>query len=164
MSARYREYAPPERLRPYVECFWSVETSESIPDYSVLPDGCVDIVFSPNTGLEIVGAMTHARNFAIASDSPQVGVRFRPGMALGFVRAPGSQTTDQLVPLAAMWGAKGRALEARMNDAEPGGDESRCSKRSWWIRLRPVWSRRSRHTLWLTMARCASMTWRSMPE
>ena len=119
MSARYREYAPPERLRPYVECFWSVETSESIPDYPVLPDGCVDIVFSPDRGLDIVGTMTHARNFPIAADAPQVGVRFRPGMAHGFVRASGSQTTDELVPLAETWGAKGRELEARMNDASP---------------------------------------------
>jgi len=120
MSARYREYAPPERLRPYVECFWSIEAEESIPAYPVLPDGCVDIVFAPDRGLDIVGTMTHARNFAIDTDAPQVGVRFRPGMALGFVRAPGSQTTDRLVPLAETWGAKGRELQATMNDAEPG--------------------------------------------
>jgi len=97
-----------------------METSEPIPAYPVLPDGCVDIVFSPDTGLDIVGTMTHARNFEIAARVPQVGVRFRPGMALGFVRAPGIETTDQLVPLAKTWGAKGRELEARMNDAEPG--------------------------------------------
>jgi len=80
----------------------------------------VDIVFAPDRGLDIVGAMTHARNFEIAANAPQVGVRFRPGMAPGFVRAPGSQTTDRLVPLAETWGAKGRELQAKMNDTDPG--------------------------------------------
>ena len=120
MPARYREYAAPERLRPYVECFWSVQTSESIPDYPVLPDGCLDIVYSPAFELQVVGAMTHARKFELTPGAPQIGVRFRPGMALGFVPTPGRETIDRLVPLPDVWGAKGRELAARISDAEPG--------------------------------------------
>ena len=120
MSVRYREFAPPERLRPYVECFWSVEAGESIPDYPVLPDGCVDIVYTPESGLEIVGTMTRVHKFALEAGNEQVGVRFRPGMGTGFIDVPGKQTTDQLLPLADAWGARCGELARKMNDAKSG--------------------------------------------
>jgi AraC-like DNA-binding protein len=118
MSAEYRQHAPPECLRSAVECFWTVETQESIPEYPVLPDGCLDFVYSPSAGLQIVGAMTHARNFKLASGERQFGVRFRPGMALGFAGAPGSETIDQVLPLENFWGAKGRRLADQIADAK----------------------------------------------
>ncbi len=118
MSARYREHAAPDRLRPYVECFWSIEAGEALPEYPVLPDGCVDIVYSPSTGAQIVGAMTRVQRFTIAGGQLQIGVRFRPGTAPGFVRVPGSQTTDRLLPLDDVWGAKGRQLGARIGEAK----------------------------------------------
>jgi AraC-like DNA-binding protein len=118
MSARYREHAAPGRLRAHVECFWSLESGEAVPEYPVLPDGCLDIVYSPGSGLQVVGAMTQARKFEFAAGERQMGVRFRPGMAPGFVRAPGSETTDRLLPLDSVWGAKGRELAAQIADAK----------------------------------------------
>ena len=118
MSARYREHVVPERLRPYVECFWSIEPGEALPEYPVLPDGCVDIVYSPSTGPQIVGTMTRVQRFTLEAGRIQMGVRFRPGMAPGFVRAPGSETTDRLLPLDDVWGAKGRQLGARIGAAK----------------------------------------------
>jgi AraC-like DNA-binding protein len=123
MSARYREHAAPERLRPYVECFWSIALGETIPDYPVLPDGCVDIVYSPSTGPQVVGTMTRVQRFTLEAGQIQMGVRFRPGMAPGFVRAPGSETTDRLLPLDDVWGAKGRQLAARIGEAK---SEEQC--------------------------------------
>jgi AraC-like DNA-binding protein len=117
MSARYREHAPPERLRPYVECFWSLETGEEIPQYPVLPDGCVDIVYSRTAGPQVVGTMTSVRRFTLAEGQLQIGVRFRPAMAPGFVRVPGSLTTDRLLPLDEVWGAQGRQLGERIANA-----------------------------------------------
>jgi len=118
MSALYREHAAPERLRPYVECFWSIEPGEALPDYPVLPDGCVDIVYSPNTGPQIVGTMTSVQRFTLEAGQTQIGVRFRPGMAPGFVGAPGRETTDRLLQLDEVWGSKGRELGARMGEAK----------------------------------------------
>jgi AraC-like DNA-binding protein len=118
MSARYREHAPPERLRPYVECFWSIESGEEVPQYPVLPDGCVDIVYSRSAGPQVVGAMTSVKRFTLEAGQLQIGVRFRPGMAPGFVRVPGSQTTDRLLPLDNVWGAQGRQLGERIADAD----------------------------------------------
>ncbi len=117
MSARYREHAPPERLLPSVESFWSLESGEEVPEYPVLPDGCVDIVYSRSVGPQVVGAMTSVKRFTLQAGQLQVGVRFRPGMAPGFVRAPGSQTTDRLLPLDDVWGAPGRQLGERIANA-----------------------------------------------
>ena len=108
MGWRYREHAPSERLRPFVECFWSIESTGARPDQLVLPDGCVDIVCSAGAPPLVVGAMTRARTFA--AGGLQVGVRFRPGFAGGFVRAPGIHTVDRLIPLNEVWGTRGREL------------------------------------------------------
>ncbi len=118
MTAQYREHAPPGRLHSSVECFWTVEARASIPEYPVLPDGCVDFVYSPSGGLQIVGAMTHVRNFKLGSGERQFGVRFRPGMALGFAGAPGSETIDQVLPLEDFWGAKGRRLADQIAESK----------------------------------------------
>ena len=55
-----KECAPPAALAPYVECFWSRTASEPDPPggtHRVLPDGCLDIIFSER-GAVVVGAMT----------------------------------------------------------------------------------------------------------
>lgn len=118
MSARYREHPPPQRLQPYVECFWSLESPDAVPEYPVLPDGCVDIVYSPCTGPQLVGTMSRTRKFGFDPGDLRVGVRFRPAMAAGFVQAPGSETTDRLLPLSDVWGTRGRQLSARMAETK----------------------------------------------
>lgn len=123
MSAGYREHAPPERLQPYVECFWTSETSQAIAEYPVLPDGCVDIVHSSNRGLQLVGAMTRARKFTLQAGEFQMGVRFRSGMAAGFIPVPGSEMTDRLLPLDEVWGTKVRRLHEQLGEAK-SADES----------------------------------------
>jgi len=95
-----------------------MEPGEALPAYPVLPDGCVDIVYSPSTGPQVVGTMTRVKTFTLAAGQIQIGVRFRPGMAPGFVRVPGSQTTDRLLPLDDVWGAKGRQLRTHIEDAK----------------------------------------------
>jgi AraC-like DNA-binding protein len=118
MSTQYTEHAAPERLRPFVECFWSIESGEALPEYPVLPDGCVDIVYSPRGGPQVVGTMTRVRKFMFQAGERQVGVRFRPAMALGFVRAPGIETTDRILLLDDVWGAQGRRLGAQIAEAK----------------------------------------------
>src|SRR5713226_5832386 len=102
MNVRYQEHPPPAHLASYVECFWTMRTAEDHPAYPVLPDGCVDIVFSrggPRDGLQVVGAMTRPHKFALASGQFQLGVRFRPAMSYSFLRIPGPEIRDAAVPL-----------------------------------------------------------------
>src|SRR5689334_2539664 len=116
-SDLYREYAPPEALRRFVECFWTRESGvaarqPSAPSvHRVLPDGCIDVVLGfsgrvddPESAL-VVGTMTRALALDAAT-SPEcyVGVRFRPGKAAAFLDVPANELTDLRVSLDDVWG------------------------------------------------------------
>src|SRR5712664_2139836 len=97
MTGRYSEHPVPDRLAPYVECLWTLEADQLISEYPVLPDGCVDIVFSRGGNLhiaQVVGTMTRARKFELSAGQFDCGVRFRPGMSHGFIRLPGTEIAD----------------------------------------------------------------------
>jgi len=118
VAPTYREFAPAPALAPFVECFWSVTTATAEPAWLVLPDGCLDIVFWPQGGLRAVGAMTTAQRASIPAGGAVVGVRFRPGMARCFLRAPAGELTDGWAPLDALWGTHGRELCERLGNAD----------------------------------------------
>ncbi|HEY6393315.1 MAG TPA: DUF6597 domain-containing transcriptional factor, partial [Bryobacteraceae bacterium] len=126
MNGRYSEHPVPDRLARYVECFWTIETDQPVSEYPVLPDGCVDIVFSRGRGpqdAQVVGTMTHARKFALSAGQFDCGVRFRPGMSHGFLSLPGTEMADRSLPLREVWGTAGRDLNARLADA---GSATEC--------------------------------------
>jgi AraC-like DNA-binding protein len=112
--ATYKEIPSSARLRRYVECYWS-RSQEEAGEQVVLPDGCVDILFSriggEATGLATVGLMTTSIRVQRAPAQSFFGVRFRPGMAASFI--PGAELlTDQTRPLDDLMGsAAGRMLE-----------------------------------------------------
>jgi AraC-like DNA-binding protein len=120
MSTPYREFAPPDRLKQYVESFWTVEPGSSLSEYPVLPDGCVDIVYSPSVTreLQLVGAMTSARRFRLSAGQFQFGVRFRPAMSQAFLPLPGPDTLDQSIALSDLWGADARRLAEQISEAQ----------------------------------------------
>src|SRR5882762_9961200 len=122
MSGRYAEHPVPDRLAPYVECLWTLEADQPISEYPVLPDGCVDIVFSHERSAQVVGTMTHARKFALSAGQFDCGVRFRPGMSYGFIRLPGTEVADRSLPLSEVWGAAGRDLNARLGDGRSAAE------------------------------------------
>jgi AraC-like DNA-binding protein len=80
---------------------WSVETTEPVREYAVRPDGCLDILYSPAAGLEIVGAMTAERRYTLGPGARSAGIRFRPGMAPAFLKLRADQLTDLTIPLQA---------------------------------------------------------------
>lgn len=93
--------------------------------YPVLPDGCVDILFTrERSGLlssEAVGTMTRPGKFALPSGRFVFGVRFRPGMARGFFQSPISALTDRRIPLDSLWGSAARQLEEQVGEARSVG-------------------------------------------
>src|SRR3954453_7256576 len=110
-QASYREYAPSEKLRPFVACFWThdptVGHDASSPSvHRVLPDGCIDVVLGfagradePESAMA-VGTMTRALVLEPGA-WPEcfVGVRFRPGKAAAFLAVPANELTDLRVSL-----------------------------------------------------------------
>src|SRR5216684_913144 len=125
MSGRYSEHPVPHRLGPYVECLWTLETNQPISDYPVLPDGCIDIIFSPGRSgpeAQVVGTMTHTRRFSFSAGQFDCGVRFRPGMSYGFLRLPGTEIADRSLPLTEVWRAAAKDLNARLQDVESAAE------------------------------------------
>lgn len=116
VASSYREYAPSERLRAFVECFWTRDPmvpahAPPVPSvYRVLPDGCIDVVLGFSSGADepesamVVGTMTRALVLD-ATTSPEwyIGVRFRPAKAAAFLAIPASELTDLRVPLDELW-------------------------------------------------------------
>jgi AraC-like DNA-binding protein len=117
--AHYQEIQPGARLARYVECYWLREDSIGTPAHSVLPDGCVDILFTARNGeptdLTIVGLMTKPQSFDIPSGQSYFGVRFRPGMASAFV-PEASRLNDKVEPLESALGADARRLFEQIGD------------------------------------------------
>jgi len=138
MSSTYQEYRPAPALTPFVECYWSRASGAAAgegPAHSVLPDGCMDIVFnfgevwtsaghngSPLRrgirGGAVVGTMTAPLVVSPGAGEDFFGVRFRPGMAPAFLRARAAEFTDSAVPLDQVWGRGGAALSDELAAAQ----------------------------------------------
>lgn len=121
----YRERVV-HKVERWVECVWSLDTTRAVPAYPVIPDGCIDIIYSLNSRLEVVGAMTRARYFDVCPQNRFIGVRFRPGMAMPFLHVSAQEITDRTVPLDGLWGSAARELESRLA-------ESRSADHCWHI-------------------------------
>jgi AraC-like DNA-binding protein len=108
-----------------VECAWYSETAGDAQEYAVRPDGCVDIVYSADEGLRIVGTMTAEQRFRYPAGVLVAGVRFQPGMSGGILRAAPAEFTDRTIPLESAWGARARQLEERLRHAKSPGETMR---------------------------------------
>jgi AraC-like DNA-binding protein len=100
---RYREIAPPARLRELVECFWYREPGVVRPDRRVLPDGCVDVIWVGGDPPVVAGPATRATVVGTGVGTEVVGVRFRPGAAPWVLGVSARELLDQHVPLLAIW-------------------------------------------------------------
>lgn len=94
----YRELPAPAGLEPYVACVWT----RTGPGGPVLPDGCVDVVW---TGAELVvaGPATEVVHPSVEPEATKLGVRFRMGMAGAALGMPADELLDLNVPLAEVW-------------------------------------------------------------
>lgn len=76
----YREWAPPDALRPALACLWMrVVPPEGAPPTLVLPDACVDLIWEQGRGAYIAGPDTGPAPTLLPSGTILVGARFRPG-------------------------------------------------------------------------------------
>jgi AraC-like DNA-binding protein len=121
----YREYRPAAPWQRWIECAWCSETIEEPRGYAVRPDGCLDIVYSADEGLRMVGTMTAEQKFYYPAGLQIVGVRFHPGKAGTFLGVAPADLTDGIALLEDAWGARARALEERLRDARTPGETIR---------------------------------------
>jgi AraC-like DNA-binding protein len=107
----YREALPPPDLRTHVACVWT-RSGECGP---VLPDGCVDIVWT-GRGLVVAGPSTRAFLPRTAVGAAKVGIRFRVGAADSALGIAASELRNDSPRLADVW-REGSELEERCAQA-----------------------------------------------
>jgi AraC-like DNA-binding protein len=113
LRPRFARRPPSEALAPYVECYWALTADQAPPWKSrILPDGSNDIILdlSAEPRSFVVGVMRRADVIPLAGRVDLLGVRFRPGGALPFLRQPLHELADRHVALDQLWGSRAGSL------------------------------------------------------
>lgn len=128
---RYCEIKPQPELRRFVECFWTLESDESVPHASqtpILPDGCVELILNCGAPFQqkhengeqttqpahfLVGQMTRPVLIAPTGFVELIGIRFHPGGTMPFLKQPLHELTNRIIEL----GELDSALESKLGDA-----------------------------------------------
>lgn len=110
VDASYREVAPPAHLRDVVVCYWH-RAGSGVPEASsILPDGCIDIIWIGEQPPFVAGPMSVAIASGVALGQDVLGVRFRPGVAPAILGSGARELRDRRVSCADLWpGALARA-------------------------------------------------------
>jgi AraC-like DNA-binding protein len=124
----YREWSPEPGLG--LACVWT-RTSAAAGAQLVVPDGCMDIIWSAD-GVQVAGPDTRGRAARLPAGARLVAVRFRPGAAPHVLGSPAEALRDRMVDLTELWGAEGR----RVADEAAAGDPAAVLQRAVAGRLR----------------------------
>lgn len=116
----YRELPPPPELAAQVARLWVrvMGDDEPEPRARIVPDGCIDIVWSGEAAPWVAGPATRPVIRDLAPGAISVGVRFRPGMAPSVLGVPARELLDGDVPLREIWGVERWCGAARVRDVE----------------------------------------------
>jgi AraC-like DNA-binding protein len=116
----YREHRVDAELRRWVECSWERVGSEGPDGYErIVPDGCMDLIWSEQAGVIVVGPNTTAFLSPLEPGSTVVGVRLHPGAAPPLFGVEAPALRDGRMTAAEVWGDAGRRLE----EAAAGADQ-----------------------------------------
>ena len=110
-----REHRRPTVLAAWLDCVWE-RTADRDGD-RILPDGCIDVVFSPDHGVRVVGANTVAFVSDVEPGEPVVGARLVPGAAPALLGIAAEPVLDQRSPLEELLGDEGRRLQAALYES-----------------------------------------------
>jgi AraC-like DNA-binding protein len=102
-AGQYQEWLSVAPLRDHLSRVWVNDlTLSAARDYYVVPDGCVDILWTGES-LCVAGPDTHPILEQAPPGCRVVGVRFRPGAAYPWLGVPLSEILNARVPLAEFW-------------------------------------------------------------
>jgi AraC-like DNA-binding protein len=119
-------------LRDVVHGYFDAGVPRSARTFHVVPDGCVDLLFTlsdpaaPIPGSEgaseaaVVGVVTHAFEVTVPAGADLFGVTLSPHAAHALLGVPLVELRDRLVDLVALWGAEARVVRERLRDAADG--------------------------------------------
>lgn len=113
----YSEMPPVPALQAHIRCAWmQIIPAGTVAPIVVLPDGCVDIVWSEDQ-LSIAGPDLSAAVLPLPGGSAVFGLRFRAGAAVNWLGLPISTIADQRPDLADLWGGRARDLTEMVGEA-----------------------------------------------
>jgi AraC-like DNA-binding protein len=116
----YREHPVADSLAPWAECLWVRVGSGARDGYArIVPDGCMDLLFSERAGLTAVGPNTRAFLSPLAPGDTVLGVRLHPGAAPPLFGVTAPELLDGRVPARQLWGDPAALLEEALH-AAPG--------------------------------------------
>jgi AraC-like DNA-binding protein len=108
----YRELPVDRGLDAWVECAWRRVGRERPDGFErIVPDGCMDLLFSERSGALVVGPNTSAFVSVLAPGDRALGVRLHPGAAPSLLGVTAPALLDGRVPAAELWGDAGARLE-----------------------------------------------------
>src|SRR4051812_1973036 len=92
-------------LAAHILCLWTETTGDraDLSPIRILPDGCIDVVWTAGRPPIVAGPATRAAFPSIGPASTLVGARFRPGMAGAVLGVPASELANLEVPLRDLW-------------------------------------------------------------
>jgi AraC-like DNA-binding protein len=118
MAGDYREAPPAPPLREHFRCVWMHATpADRATPIVVVPDGCVDLLWLEG-GLFIAGPDIEAALPELVPGTTVIGLRFRSGAAVRWLRVPMSDIVGRRVDLRALWGRKAVRLVEDIGAAE----------------------------------------------
>ncbi|MEU5941375.1 helix-turn-helix domain-containing protein [Micromonospora sp. NPDC047548] len=86
----------------------------------VLPDGCLDLLWSSRSGLVVAGPDRTAYRSASAPGERWLGLRLPPGTGPAVFGVPADELRDRRVPLDALWGRLAAEVAERLGDRPTG--------------------------------------------
>ncbi|MCL7459597.1 helix-turn-helix domain-containing protein [Micromonospora echinofusca] len=98
---------------------WTSATTAGAAPTRVLPDGCVDLLWSSRVGLLVAGPDRRAHLSGGGPAERWVGLRFPPGTGPAVLGVPAVELRDRRVALADLWGEREAARLARRVEAAP---------------------------------------------
>ncbi|MER7474809.1 helix-turn-helix domain-containing protein [Micromonospora sp. NPDC000018] len=98
---------------------WTSTTRAGAAPARVLPDGCVDLLWTSRGGLLVAGPDRTAHLSGGGPAQRWVGLRLPPGVGPAVLGVPAGELRDRRVPLADLWGDRVVARLAERAEAAP---------------------------------------------
>ena len=115
----YREHPVPAPWRGLAECVWTAPARPVAEVADVLPDGCMDLVWS-GAAIVVAGPDTVPHPYRHEAGLAPAGVRFHPGVLPALLGVPAAALRDVRVPLAELTPDLARRAEADCRGGPPG--------------------------------------------
>jgi AraC-like DNA-binding protein len=113
---KYREHEAPPSLGPWLACTWE-RVGDGGPPVRVLPDGCIDVVWTEGRGTQIVGTNTTAFLSAPPPGAHVAGARLRPGAAPVLLGLEPQLVCDERAPIEQVLGDREARLACELEQS-----------------------------------------------